>query len=137
MRIIRQSLYALLFALIALPGSAQTVSDQIEGVIGAQIEAFRADDFATAFSFASPNIKQMFGDADRFGVMVRQGYPMVWRPDQVTFLELQDVGGRMWQEVLIRDPSGVFHRLEYQMIDGPDGWRINGVRILEAPQIGT
>ena len=38
--------------------------------------AFKAVDFAQAFTYA-PNIKGMFGTADRFGMMVRNGYPMV------------------------------------------------------------
>ena len=62
--------------------SQSSSSPAIESVISKQIEAFRADDFATAFTFASPNIRSMFGTPDNFGVMVRRGYPMVWRPGQ-------------------------------------------------------
>ena len=56
-------------------------------MISEQIDALRADDFATAFTFASPGIQRMFGSPARFGAMVREGYPMVRRPRDVRFLE--------------------------------------------------
>ena len=109
----------------------------IEATIGAQIEAFLVDDFAEAFSYASPNIQGMFGNSDRFGQMVQNGYPMVWRPGEVTYLELRDVAGALWQRVMIRDRLGGVHMLDYQMIDVGGDWRINGVQLLRAPDVGA
>src|SRR6056297_4243820 len=109
----------------------------IEGTIQGQIEAFLADDFATAFTFASPNIKQMFGGPDRFGLMVREGYPMVWRPAEVQYLELRTEGGFPAQRVLITDENGASHLLEYRMIPAGDDWQIGGVRILQAAGVGA
>ena len=65
----------------------------IRAVISQQIEAFKADDFAKAFGFASPAIKEIFGSPERFGAMVREGYPMVWRPGDLRFRELREGGG--------------------------------------------
>ncbi|NNE88926.1 MAG: DUF4864 domain-containing protein [Silicimonas sp.] len=110
---------------------------EIEGTIASQIEAFRADDFAQAFTFASPNIRRMFGTSENFGMMVRQGYPMVWRPGQLQFLELRDEQGLLWQKVMVQDQEGVFFVLDYQMVETPDGWRINGVYLVQAPQLGA
>lgn len=101
-------------------------------VISDQISAFQQDDFATAFTYASPMIKGMFGTSERFGEMVRNGYPMVWRPSEVEFLGTRDVGGALVQDVLIRDADGVYYELEYEMIAGEDGWKINGVRVRRA-----
>lgn len=109
----------------------------IEATIGGQIDAFLEDDFARAFTFASPNIQGMFGSSERFGQMVRQGYPMVWRPGDVQFLELREVAGNLWQRVLIRDQAGGMHMLDYQMIETDDGWRINGVQLLQAPDVSA
>ena len=109
----------------------------IETTIHGQIDAFLADDFATAFTFASPNIRMMFGNSDRFGLMVRNGYPMVWRPGEVRFLELRDIDGALWQKVMIRDQSGGLHLLDYQMIKSAEGWQINGVQILRQPDVGA
>ncbi len=109
----------------------------IEGTIQSQIDAFLADDFATAFTFASPNIQGLFGSSDRFGTMVRNGYPMVWRPEDVQFLELRELQGRLWQKIMVRDQAGKFHVLDYQMIETDAGWRINGVQLLPAPELGA
>jgi hypothetical protein len=105
-------------------------SDEIEANISAQIQAFRADDFATAFTFASPNIQRLFGDPENFGIMVRRGYPMVWRPADVRFLELREISGALWQKVMITDGDGRVHLLDYQMIQQENGWKINGVQLL-------
>lgn len=109
----------------------------IEATITAQIDAFLNDDFAEAFSYASPNIQGMFGNSDRFGQMVRNGYPMVWRPGDVKYLELRDISGSLWQKVLIRDQQGGTHVLDYQMIQTSEGWKINGVQILRMPGVSA
>ena len=119
------------------PLSAQSAADPITDVIQNQIDAFQDDDFARAFSFASPAIKRMFGSPDRFGTMVRQGYPMVWRPADVQYLDQRPENGRVYQKVLITDGQGVPHLLEYQMIETTDGWQINGVQFLQAPAVGA
>ena len=132
----RRMLLSLVIA-VGLAGPAPAQQAEIEAVIRSQIEAFLADDFATAFTYASPAIKRMFGDPGRFGSMVRQGYPMVWRPADVTFLDLEERGGTMIQRVLIRDGDGALHVLAYQMIATEDGWQINGVQILQAPELSA
>ena len=105
-------------------------SAEIEANIAAQIQAFKADDFATAFTFASPNIESFFGTPENFGAMVRNGYPMVWRPADVRFLELREVAGALWQKVMITDSNGQVHVLDYQMVQQENGWKINGVQLL-------
>jgi hypothetical protein len=113
-----------------LASGAFAQSAEIEANIAAQIQAFKADDFATAFTFASPNIQRLFGNPDYFGAMVRNGYPMVWRPSDVRFLELREVAGALWQKVMITDGDGAVHILDYQMIQQENGWKINGVQLL-------
>ncbi len=109
----------------------------IQGVISSQIEAFLADDFVTAFEFASPGIQDIFGTPERFGQMVRDGYPMVWRPDRVRFLDLREQGGRPVQRVMITDADGRVHLLDYVMAASETGWRIAGVYLLEGPAAGV
>lgn len=113
-----------------LASGAFAQSAEIEANIAAQIQAFKADDFATAFTFASPNIQRLFGNSDNFGAMIRNGYPMVWRPSDVRFLELREVAGALWQKVMITDGDGAVHILDYQMIQQENGWKINGVQLL-------
>ena len=121
--------------LLSWPLSAQ--ADPIQNVITDQVSAFLADDFDTAFSFASPSIKRLFGSPERFGQMVRDGYPMVYRPAEVQMLEQQEIGPHVIQRVMMRDATGRIHFLAYAMIETPDGWQINGVQILRAPEIGA
>ncbi len=109
----------------------------IEATIDSQIDAFLKDDFARAFSFASPGIQGLFVNHQRFGQMVRNGYPMVWRPADVRYLKLREVAGALWQRVLIRDRAGGVHLLDYQMVRIDGRWRINGVHILREPDIGA
>lgn len=121
-------IFLTLAALVLLCLPAQADEAAIRKVITAQIEAFEADNLRRAFKFASPTIRQTFRTPRRFGEMVRQGFPMVWRPAQVNFLSLRHEGEVMWQDVMIRDQQGALHILEYQMIEMKKGWRINAVR---------
>ncbi len=127
-----------LVIVLSLPAQSQEAPEAaIRGVIRSQIDAFLADDFGTAFSFASPAIRGIFQTPENFGAMVRNGYPMVWRPESVEFGELREIAGRLWQRVYVRDAGGRAHALDYQMIPGEDGWRINGVQLLPAPDVGA
>jgi hypothetical protein len=128
---------ALCLALAGPLVAQETPGAAIRGVIQGQIDAFLKDDFATAFTFASPAIQGLFQTPDNFGVMVRNGYPMVWRPDAVEFGELREIAGALWQRVIVTDGAGRVHSLDYQMVPGPEGWRINGVQLLQAPQVGA
>ncbi|MYI68954.1 MAG: DUF4864 domain-containing protein [Boseongicola sp. SB0673_bin_14] len=128
---------ALCWACIASAADEPARAPGIGATIEAQIDAFLKDDFARAFSFASPGIQGLFGNHQRFGLMVRNGYPMVWRPSEVRFLRLREVKGALWQRVLIRDRAGGVHLLDYQMVGIDGNWRINGVHILREPDVGT
>ena len=112
-------------------------ADAIEGVISGQLQAFNDRDVATAFTFASPMIKGMFGNPANFGMMVEQGYPMVWNNSDVEFLELKEINGVLFQRLQMRDAQGERYVAQYEMIQTPDGWQINGVSIIPAPDVGA
>ena len=132
----RNAVYAVLFAaVLTLPAAAQ--EEPIRNTIQSQIEAFQADDFPRAFTFASPTIKGMFGTPENFGAMVKQGYPMVYRPAEVQMMELREVAGALWQRVRITDQAGAGWYLDYMMVETPEGWQINAVQILPAPDVGA
>ena len=122
---------------LGLTGPGQAQENPIEGVIASQIEAFQRDDFVTAFGFASPMIKGVFGTPERFGQMVRRGYPMVWRPAEVQYLDQRVAGPFTYQRVLIEDQQGGLHSLEYEMIQTENGWQINGVQFLVEPPVAA
>lgn len=132
----RLGLYAILTtALLALPMQAQEVP--IQSTIQSQLDAFLVDDYAKAFTFASPMIKGIFGTPNNFGTMVQQGYPMVARHGAVQMLELRTVAGNLWQRVMITDTMGRTHLLDYMMIETAEGWQINAVQLLPAQDVGA
>ncbi|MFV1443329.1 DUF4864 domain-containing protein [Phaeobacter sp. JH20_36] len=115
---------------LPVPGAAEGRDSAITGVIADQIAAFLRRDSEAAFAHASPMIQGLFGNSERFAQMVQSGYPMVWQPDEVRYLGLRTVAGGLWQRVMITDPEGRVHLLDYQMVETPAGWKINAVQLL-------
>lgn len=132
-------LFALLGTMLALalPAQAQvSPADQtaIRDVIEGQVEAFRRDDGAAAFGYASPSIQGMFGSAETFMDMVRQGYRPVYRPQVFEFREIVTLQGMVTQKVHVIGPDGRPVTAFYPMTQQPDGsWRIEGC-YLQAPE---
>ena len=99
----------------------------IHDVIAAQLRAFRSDDSAQAFAYASPAIQSIFKNPDTFMSMVRNTYQAVYRPREFEFRDLVPVEGRWTQRVLVVGADGVPVVAEYVMERQPDGsWRIDG-----------
>lgn len=122
---------------LALPAQAQvSPADQtaIRDVIEGQVEAFRRDDGAAAFGYASPSIQGMFGTAETFMDMVRQGYRPVYRPQVFEFREIVTLQVMVTQRVHVIGPDGRPVTAFYPMTQQPDGsWRIEGC-YLQAPE---
>jgi len=115
---------------VAPPASAETSETdraEIVRVIGAQMDAFLRDDGTEAFSYAAPSIRAMFQTPERFMSMVQRGYPPVYRPQDVKFLDLVESDGRPLQKVQVIGPDGLPVMAVYTMELQPDGtWRIAG-----------
>ena len=92
----------------AAPPTSVTPADTkaVQRVIQAQLNAFAADDEKRAFSYAAPGIRKQFGNAETFMAMVRQGYPMVYRPANVVFQKPTLVNGTLIQAVVFSDLGG-------------------------------
>lgn len=135
----RRNVYALLLVTaLGMPAFAQdTRNAGIETTITNQIDALKAEDFALAFSFASPTIKTLFGTPENFGAMVQSGYPMVADPSAVKMLGLRDIAGGLWQRVMVTDQSGHTFMLDYQMVETDSGWQINAVQLLPEAGVGA
>ena len=130
-----------LAALLVLPAASRAddiaAADRAEfqRIITDQIEAFRADDGARAYSHAAPNIKLIFPTPEVFMSMVKQGYMPVYRPKSFKF-SATAIGpnGGPTQRVTIVGPDGKTYEALYSMERQPDGtWRINGCALLEVP----
>jgi hypothetical protein len=122
-------------ALVVLGTAAQAQDATIEDVITDQLQAFVDRDIAGAWEHASPMIQGMFGTPENFGMMVRNGYPMVWDNSDVRFLDRTEFQNRTRQEVQIQGPQGLFYILDYQMIETTDGWWINSVQVIPTPDV--
>jgi hypothetical protein len=131
-----RAFHLVVLLVLALPwlvpaGYAQDLSaadrGAIRAVISDQLAAFQRDDGGAAFAFASPTIREQFGNAETFMEMVRTGYPPVYRPSEVAFGDLTVTDGRIVQRVLLVGPDGVPVAALYTMEQQQDGsWRIAG-----------
>ena len=107
----------------------------IAKVIQDQIAAFRVDDAARAFGFASPGIQAKFGTPEQFLQMVRSGYFPVYRAEDVKFRDLAIENGAPVQAVEIHDAKGEGVLALYFMERQPDGsWKINGCILTKLPE---
>jgi hypothetical protein len=130
-------LWLLLASCVSLAAPAadltQDESRAVRAVIQAQLDAFKADDAKRAFSYASPGIRQVFVTPERFLAMVREQYPVVYRPASVSFLQPQRIEGEVSQVVRMSDSSGVSWHVVYRMEQQPDkSWRIAGCQAVQA-----
>ena len=109
-------------------------AQEFQRIIAAQIEAFRADDGARAYSYAAPAIKRIFPSPEIFMEMVRNGYRPVYRPRSFAFGTLtQEMNGRPTQRVTIVDGNGKVCIALYAFEKQPDGsWKIIGCTLIES-----
>lgn len=106
---------------------------QARQVITQQITAFLKDDASAAYSFASPEIKSAFPNAERFFDMVKKSYQPVYRPGNFSFgrNKVSADGSVAFQEVLISAPDGKDWAVFYELKRQRDGtFAINGVRMM-------
>jgi hypothetical protein len=118
---------ALLAGVASAAAQADPDAEAAGRVVMQQLEAFRRDDFDTAFSFASEDIHRLF-DRPRFETMVRNGYPEIARSVSalVTGSE-RGADGRLYLLVRVRGANGQGIEAVYEMILEHGLWRINGV----------
>lgn len=121
--------------LILIPArtdAAADPSDLVQSVIQQQMIAFNKDDYATAHTFASEGIRQRFSK-ERFERMVKSGYPQIAKSHLVSFGEILFSDDKQAAVVTVhvtgKDRVTVIAR--YLMVLEGDGWKINGVMILE------
>lgn len=106
----------------------------VQSVIKDQLAAFREGDADAAFSFAAPQIKNMFRTPEVFVGMVRRGYKAVYDANEPVFLRGREIeGGRYAQEVGLVDDGGKAWTALYTLERQDDGaWRITGCYLREA-----
>lgn len=135
-----RKLVAALLLLTGLAGSGAQAAVEVIGepdasairtVIEAQLAAFERDDALAAFAFASPAIRRAFVSPDGFLGMVRELYPVVYRPRTVRFLPPRRVDDQPVQVVEMSDREGVVWMAIYRLQRQIDGaWLIDGCALV-------
>ena len=59
--------------------------------------------------------------------MVRNGYPVIWRPKSFKFTKFQDLGNKSIQRVLFQSYNGSLETYDYILEKYADLWKIAGV----------
>ena len=72
-----------------------------------------------------------------FGMMVQRSFPMIWDNATARYLPQREEGGAILQRVIVTDKDGVSHVFDYKMIETPDGWQIDGVNYVPAPDLSA
>ena len=113
--------------LLNLTAKAEDDDAVIQRSIEAQLEAFRSGDAQRAFSFASDQIRDIFGTPENFIAMVRSQYAVMIAPTSIVFLKLEHENGATLQPVQLSDDHGQLWLAVYSMqLDAQGSWRING-----------
>lgn len=123
---------------LALPAPAQaarfSAADEknVREVVQGQLDALARDDADKAFSYAAPNVRQAVGTASGFLAMVRDGYPVVYRPASVAFLKPEGQGNQVIQRVHMLDAHGESWLAIYSLQRQPSkAWRITGCVVVK------
>ena len=126
-----------LFAAPALAGDADVKAAQT--TIESQLKAFSSGDNDTAYSYAAPNVKQIFPTLDVFMSMVTNGYPPVRKPQNYSFGKVQQTGPTsIVQQVLIVGPDGKDYEAVYTLEQQPDGsFQITGCSLRASNSLST
>jgi hypothetical protein len=96
-------------------------------VVMRQLEAFRRDDFSTAYGFASVTIRAMFDQA-RFEQMVRGGYPEIAHSASAAIEgSRRGDAGQIYLLIRVVGDNGRAIEAVYEMVNESGTWRINSV----------
>jgi Domain of unknown function (DUF4864) len=119
----------------ALPATTLSAQDEKAAlaVVQAQLAAFAADDATKAFSYASPQIQKAFGTPKNFLAMVRQQYPVVYRPATTAFFKPETHGGGVLLRVQMTDANAAQWLAVYSLqkpTQKSQPWRIAGCMVV-------
>ena len=125
-------IFAVQFALAesASKPSTDAMKQTLHTVVKSQLEAFRRGDFAAAYVFAAPGIREKFPVA-AFTEMVTKGYPEIATNAEVVFGLTFDDGERAVVNVRVVGKDKASRRYQYLLERAGKDWRISGVVPLE------
>ncbi len=111
----------------------------IQDAISGQLEAFKVEDGAKAYSYAAPIVTGVFPSVEIFMGMVKRGYEPIYTNTKYGFgTVVTDNLGRPAQHVTITAANGKRYEAVYAMEKQKDGsWKIAGVQMVEIPGVNA
>ena len=110
---------------------AESVKKELTTVIDGQLAAFRANDYAKAFSYASATIQSMFAPED-FEKMVKVAYPVIAHSVSSEYGVMFDTGEEAVVNVRVQDADKKSVEYQYLLKKESGTWKINGVSEVKA-----
>lgn len=95
-------------------------------VVNDQLSAFRAADYASAYSYAANGMQQKF-TLPQFERMVRRNYPHMTEARRVEFGSVRLDGRSATVQVFFFDRDGSMRSFIYSLTAEDDVWKISGV----------
>ena len=119
--------FIILLKAIVFADEGRAVIEAVQNTISSQIDAFKKNDIEEAYTFAAPNIQAQFPNPENFGLMVRKGYPIIWKPKSFKFVNFKDLGDKCIQRVLFQSYNGSLETYDYILEKNNNLWKIAGV----------
>jgi len=104
----------------------EVVKKELTSVIEGQLAAFRAGDFARAYTFAASEIRGMF-PVGVFETMVKNGYPLIAHSTTAHFGLAFDTGNEAVVTVRVIAADDTSIEYQYMLKKESSGWKIAGV----------
>ena len=124
--------FIILFRAIVFADEGRSVMEEVHYTISSQIDAFKKNDVNEAYTFAAANIQAQFPNPDTFGLMVKNGYPTIWKPKSFKFVKFKDLGDKCIQRVLFQSYEGSIETYDYILEKNNNLWRIAGVLTIKS-----
>jgi hypothetical protein len=124
---------------VAAPNAAapaiahQAGSMEAQAIIQRQLDAFKKNDADSAFSLASPGLKETYSNPHNFMDSVRSGETPFFKRRMVEYHDFVTSGDDAAQSVVLVDDDSSVWTVVYKLSRQPDGsWLIDGVVLVKS-----
>ena len=125
-------IFIVLLRAVVFANEGSAVMEEVHHTISSQIDAFKKNDVEEAYTFAAPNIQAQFPSPETFGLMVRNGYPIIWKPKSFKFVKFKNLGDKCIQRVLFQSYNGSLETYDYILEKNNKEWKIAGVMTIKS-----
>jgi hypothetical protein len=102
-------------------------------IIQRQLDAFKQNDADSAFSLASPGLRETYANPHNFMDSVRSGETPFFKRRMVEYHDFVTAGDDAAQSVVLVDDDSYVWTIVYKLSRQPDGsWLIDGVMLVKS-----